>query len=104
MAPSPSGVAVDAVFIHRATSENISDNSTYLDHPSTNNKPNAILHVTPNWNPGESRGTYNDHPIGVWYNHNRQRWAIFNQDREPMPQGAAFNVAVLEEPSTPSGS
>ena len=93
------GGAFGAVFIHRATPENVSANSTYLDNPLTNDDPNIILYVTPNWNPGGSAGIYNDHPIGVWYDDERQRWAIFNQDREPMPEGAAFNVGVLEEPT-----
>jgi len=91
------GAAFDAVFVHRATPENISANSTYLDNPRTNDDPDVILYVTPNWNPGGGNGTYNEHPIGVWYDGGAQRWAIFNQDREPMPDGAAFNVAVLEQ-------
>jgi hypothetical protein len=89
------GAAFDAVFVHRATPENISENSTYLDNSLTNDDPNVVLYVTQNWNPGGSAGTYNDHPIGVWYDDSVQRWAIFNQDRETMPDGAAFNVAVL---------
>jgi hypothetical protein len=88
------GSAFDAVFIHRATPENISQNSTYLDNPLTNDDPNIVLYVTQNWNPGGGAGTYNAHPIGVWYDDSRQRWAVFNQDRETMPDGAAFNVVV----------
>ena len=95
--PAPGGVAFDAVFVHRATAENISVNSTYLDNPLTNGNPNAVLYVTQDWNPGGSGGTYNNHPIGVWYDAGRKKWAIFNQDRANMPNGAAFNVAVLEE-------
>jgi hypothetical protein len=100
--PAPNGTAFDAVFVHHATSENISTNSTYLDNPLTNDNPNIILYVTQNWNPGGAAGTYNDHNIGVWYDPSRQRWAIFNQDREAMTEGAAFNVAVLEEPTEAS--
>jgi hypothetical protein len=96
--PAPDETAVDAVFIHRATPENISANSTYLDNPLTNGTPDATLFVTQSWNPGGGPGTYNNHPIGVWYDANRERWAIFNQDRENMPNGAAFNVAILETP------
>ena len=96
--PPPNEAILDA-FVHRATPENISANSTYLDNPQTNDEPNVILYVTQNWNPGSGEGIYNDHPIGVWYDSNRQRWAIFNQGREEMPEGAAFNVAVLEEPT-----
>jgi hypothetical protein len=96
---APGGAAFDALFVHHATSENISGNSTYLDNPLTNGYPNAILYITQNWNPGGSAGTYNNHPIGVWYDPERQRWAIFNQDRESMPDGAAFNVAVSKDPT-----
>ena len=96
------GTGFDATFIHRATRENISSNSTYLDNPLTNGRPNVVLYVTPNWNPGGGSGTYNEHPVGVWYDSNAQRWAIFNQDREAMPEGAAFNVAVMEEPTEAS--
>ncbi|MCA1731756.1 MAG: hypothetical protein LC751_20860, partial [Actinobacteria bacterium] len=82
-----------SVFVHRATPENISANSTYLDNPLLNGNPNAVLYVTQNWNPGgREGGTYNDHPVGVWYDTNREKWAIFNQDRAAIPEGAAFNV------------
>ncbi len=96
---APGGAAFDTMFIHRATPENISAQSTYLDSPLTNDDPNVILFVTQNWNPGGGTGTYNDHSIGVWYSTDRQRWAIFNQDRETMPEGVAFNVAVLINPT-----
>ncbi|MGI8910319.1 MAG: ArnT family glycosyltransferase [Rubrobacteraceae bacterium] len=86
----------ESVFTHRATSGNISGNWTYIYHPSANDNPDAVLSVTPNWNPGSEGGTYNDHPIGVWYDANAQRWAIFNQDLARMPEGAAFNVEVLD--------
>ncbi len=85
----------ESVFVHRATPQNTSTNSTYLDHPLTNDNPNAVLSVTQNWNPGGGAGTYNDHPVGVWYAPDAQRWAIFNQDRAAMPERAAFNVVVF---------
>lgn len=84
----------EAIFVHRATPENISANSTYIDDSLTNDNPDAVLIVTQNWNPGAEGGTYNDHSVGVWYNSERGRWAIFNQDREDMTEEAAFNVAV----------
>jgi hypothetical protein len=93
------GTAFDAVFVHRATPENITANSTFLDSEVVNDNPDAILYVTQSWNPDGGDGTYNDHPIGVWYDEGAGRWAIFNQDREAMPEGAAFNVFVLESPS-----
>ncbi len=52
-------------FVHTATAANIAGHYTYIDHPLTNENPNAIVLVTQNWNPGGGSGTYNDHPIGV---------------------------------------
>ena len=84
----------EVIFVHRATEENVSQNSTYIDHPTSNGNPDAILVVTPNWNPEGSPGIYNDHPIGVWYDFEAQRWAVFNQDLAEMPVGAGFNVRL----------
>jgi len=81
------------VFIHRATT-NISGNVTTIDHPLCNGDPNAMLIVTPNWNPGGSGGVYNNHPIGVYYF--SSRWAIFNQDLAAIPTNSAFNVMVVK--------
>jgi len=81
-------------FVHRAEPGNIAENSTYLDDPTVNGKPDVIPSVTQNWNPGGGSGTYNDHPVDVRYDAGRQRWAIYNTDDSTMPDGAAFNVAV----------
>ena len=83
-----------SVFVHRAAPENTSANSTYLDDPLTDGNPSAVLHVTQYWNPGGEGGIYNDHQVGVWYDTAREKWAIFNQDRTPIPDGTAFNVIV----------
>jgi hypothetical protein len=82
------------VFVHTATAGNIDGQSTYLDHPLTNNQPDALLFITQNWNPGGGGGTYNDHPVGVWYSESEGKWAIFNQDLAEMPVDASFNVLV----------
>ncbi len=39
-------------------------------------------------------GIYDNHPVGVSYDLGVGRWAVFNQDSTPMPDGAAFNVHV----------
>jgi hypothetical protein len=79
-------------FVHTATGANTFTDYTEIDNPLTNNNPNAIVLVTPNWNPGGIGGTYNNHPIGVWYA--GSKWAIFNEDKFNMPVGAAFNVVI----------
>ena len=85
-----------AVFVHTATTANTSGHVTYIDHPLTNDNPNAIVLVTQNYNPSGVGGEYNDQPIGVWYSSAAQKWAIFNQDTAAdMPVDAAFNVIVF---------
>ena len=99
----PDGAAFDvlvsssdtAVFVHTATAANITSNWSYIDHSLTNENPNAIVLVTQNWNPGGVGGTYNNHPIGVWYSGGAKKWAVFNQDLASMPDGAAFSVIVI---------
>ena len=89
----PTAGAGVGVFVHKATAPNITSNWTTLDHPLTNGNPNAIVVITPNWNPGGVGGTYDNHNIGVWYDD--RKWAIFNQDLTAMPVDAAFNVYVF---------
>jgi hypothetical protein len=91
--PESGGGAV--VYAHTATATTITNNWTDLDNSVTNNNPQAVVFVTPNWNPGSTMGVYDTHPIGVWYHNGR--WAIFNQDRAAMPVGASFNVYALPQ-------
>lgn len=93
---------VDAsIFVHGATAENITGNSTLIDNPVTNGSPDAIIHVTQNWDPSGIGGVYNDHLIGVWYSSGAGKWLIFNQDLAAMPVGASFNVSIPAiEPAT----
>ena len=50
---------------------------------------------------GAEEAPTGDHNIGVWYVEEDQRWTIFNEDGEEVPEGAAFNVTVfpLGEPT-----
>ena len=81
-------------FVHRAELANTEGNATYLDDPLTNGKAGAVVSVTQNWNLGGGRGVYNDHPVGVLYDEDVGKWFVYNEDGAPMPDGAAFNVAV----------
>ena len=82
------------VFVHRATPANTVKNGTYVDSLLTNQNPDAVLSITPNWNPGGGAGIYNNHPVSVRYDTEEAKWVILNQDLGAMPEGAAFNVAV----------
>jgi len=79
-------------FVHIATTANTVSNYTIIDHPLTNDNPDAIIIVTPNQNPGGNGGTAENHPIGVWYASNK--WRIFNQDGGTIPTNTAFNVII----------
>lgn len=92
--------STEAVFVQRASPQNILWNSTYLDHPSTNSHPNAFVLVKRLSEPGGDAEN-SAHEIGVWYDASRGgRWAIFNQHRAPMAAGATFKVVVVEGPNT----
>jgi len=84
-------------FVHRAELDNTVGNATYLDDPLTDGKADAVVSVTQNWTPGGGTGIYNDHPVGVFYEVDVQKWSVYNRDGAPMPEGAAFNVAVSGE-------
>ena len=91
-------------FVHFAEADNVSDDSTFLDHPRANGDPDAILLVTQTWNPsGAALGIYNDRPVGVSYSAMEGRWGVFDADGASVPLGAAFNVVVLPEPVTGLG-
>jgi hypothetical protein len=45
----------------------------------------------------EEEDTDGGHNIGVWYDAQVRRWAIFNQDLASMAQGTSFDVHVLSE-------
>lgn len=89
--------------VHTATEGNVSGDATYIDDPLVNGKPDAEVSVTQNWNPGGGNGVYNDHPVGVRYDADRDRWAVYNEDGADVPEGAAFNVTVSEQAEATDG-
>jgi len=88
--------AESTTFVHRATEENSSGDYTYLDDPALNGDPNAVVIVAPITARGGG-GDY-DHNVGVWFEPEAQKWAIFNEDRAPVPDGATFQVVIPAEP------
>lgn len=66
-------------------------NSFYLEDLPANvrSNPKARLLVTQAYTP---QSAYNNHVVGVWFDRTRGMWAIYNEDRAPMPENAAFNV------------
>ncbi|MBK8660181.1 MAG: T9SS type A sorting domain-containing protein [Bacteroidetes bacterium] len=86
-----------SAFKHTASAGNTVGNVTYIDHPSTNAKPNALVFITHNW--GSVGGVYNNHPTGVYYSNAESKWGIFNEDLFPFPAGAVYNVFVPDSGS-----
>jgi hypothetical protein len=89
-------------FVHKTQSANIAGNTTTIDAVGVNGRPDAVLIVTPNWNPPGRPGVYHDHHIGVYYIGNR--WAIFNEDLSSMPAGVSFNVWIAGYAAVPPPS
>jgi hypothetical protein len=85
---------VEASFVHRATGENSRGDYTIISDPSINGDADAIVLVSLISGPGNSGAGSYEHNIGVWYVSAPRRWAIFNQDRAPVPAGATFEVEV----------
>ncbi len=88
--PTVARRVVQAAFIHRATEENSRGDYTYLADPSIDGDPNAAVFVEPTAGTGASFGRN----VGVFFEPEARRWAIFAQDRTPIPEGTAFEVVV----------
>jgi hypothetical protein len=98
--PASAAVTVTSHFIWTATSSNIGAYATFIDNAATNNNPNALLFVTPSYEPGGVCGCVTDPaPIGVEWGSGVGKWVIINMDTSSMPVGAAFNVLVVQKPS-----
>lgn len=86
---------------------------TRLDHPALNDRPNAILTVTPvgriEVDPQTRTATLiqNGHPVGVVFRNpndsaagsstTKGRWYIYNLGLEAMASRAEFHVAIHED-------
>lgn len=86
-----------------ASKAGLAPNGMVIDHPATNNKPDALLLVTQNY-----ADTYNDNsPIvsysnGKWYiSNNKYLLAPEISAKTTLPVGARFNVMVVENNSVP---
>ncbi len=88
--------AESSTFLHRATQENSSGDYTYLDDPNLNGDPNAVVLAAPT--AARGGGADYDHNVGVWFEPEAQKWAIFNQDQSPVLDGATFQVVIPAEP------
>ena len=93
-------------FFHTATSSNIVENWTIIDNSQIDMAADKLVFVTPRGAPDGTK-VNNARPIGVaLYG---TQWTIFNQledrqstptDKDAMPEGAEFNILILDEYAT----
>ena len=81
-------------FILTATSANTTGDAVFINNLATNDEPGALLYVSPNYDPGGVNGTYDNSPIGVYYDSGSNAWSVFNENGADIPAGASFNVLV----------
>src|ERR671916_422972 len=90
----PPNDADEGSFVHTADDGNSKGDYTYLSDSRIDGDPDAVVLAAPASDRGNDVGGTYGHNIGVWYEPGEKRWAIFNQDRAGVPNGAAFGVAV----------
>lgn len=92
----------DLSFVHAAINQpgnpnnNVTANETRIPNasfPSSLGPASSLVPVVfQRWDPPGSSGTYNNHPVGVYFTGGS--WRVFNQDIAAMPDGAGFHVIV----------
>lgn len=81
------------VALQTANAKN-ADGGTQINSKTTNGDPNAVVFVTPNYNPKGKGGTYDLSEPGVYYNSASSETTVFNEDGQPVPAKTAFNVVL----------
>ncbi len=94
-------VTVTSHFTWTATSSNVNLWFSFINNDATNGNPNALLFVTPAYDPGGVCGCVIDaSPVGVIWAGGSNEWALMNENETDMPVGAAFNVMVVQKPTS----
>ena len=91
-------VTVTSHFVWTPPDSDVGNISAFIVNGATDNRPGAVLFVTPNYNANAECGCiYDQDPIGVaWDGHG---WELFNEDRDTMTDGASFNILVVPKAS-----
>jgi hypothetical protein len=92
------GYAGEGAFVHIATAANTSGAITTLNNDDTNENSEAMLFVTPNWNPNGAKGVYFNDNFSVEWNADASRWSIRSLSGTTIPVGTSFNVYVPKSP------
>src|SRR5262245_35442378 len=90
------------VFVHVAGDSNTRGNRTVIDHPMTNDDPQAILIVTRretlvfSQNDDSADPMQHAESFSVAYSGGAAKWLIVQRSGTLVPMGAAFNVLVFK--------
>jgi len=76
--------------LHKVTSSNRSGHITFINNARWNKNPNVKLLITQS-----GAGAKNPNPIGIYYTNGK--WAIYNQNMNPLPNGASFYVYECQD-------
>jgi hypothetical protein len=77
----PTDKTSHSVFLAESIPNNTVGDYTFISNSVADGNPYAKIQVTQNFGPDVLGGTYNAHPIGVWYDNTAGLWAIFNEDQ-----------------------
>jgi hypothetical protein len=96
------------VFIHKAITGgsgnicSIQNYATVVNNPLANNKPHAILIITPNYGPNSAGVAPPVSPMAVYYDDLNQcgkgsgHWVIYTLNATAIPNNAMFNVLIVQ--------
>ncbi len=70
--------------------------SSFFSNPLSDNNPNAKILISQVYNTknAQSSGYFNNHNVGVWYDSDIKKWAIYEEDGSTMPAGLHFNILI----------
>jgi hypothetical protein len=85
--------SVRPAFVHTTDGGNTSRDNSCIDHPLTNDRPDAIVLVTHRW----GGSGVNVPAVGIYYEWSRRQWCIFTEEGSSMPLGVPFNVLVITQ-------
>ncbi|MDH4062870.1 MAG: hypothetical protein OEW19_00610 [Acidobacteriota bacterium] len=80
-------------FIHTTGTPGPSADSSCIDHPLTNDRPDAIVLITHRF----GGSGVNVPAVGIYYDGGWRQWCIFTEGGSPMPEGVPFNVLVISQ-------
>ena len=85
-------------FQYLITRENLQgDGSSFIDHPSLNNNPNAQFRFFPSWVPELQGATANRDEVSIQFNADGGKWYFSNINKKPLFPRVAYNIIISNE-------